>query len=63
MMGYQGNVASAIHLRNVRDLSFVKFAINVPLLLDIRMVDAPEIFQIDKIPILDVVGYVSVSGG
>ena len=62
MMRYQENVASAIHLCNVRDLSFVKFAINVPLLLDIQMVDAPEIFQINKIPILDVVGNVSVRG-
>ena len=61
MMRYQGNVASTIHLRNIRDLSFVKFPINVAFLLNIRMVDAPEIFQIHKIHIIDVVGNVSIS--
>jgi hypothetical protein len=59
-MRYQRNVASTVHL--CKDLSFVQFTINVTLLLDIWMVDAPEVLQIDKVPILDVVGNGSVSG-
>ena len=58
----QRDIASAIHLRNVWDLSLVKFAINITLLLDFEMINAPEILQVDKIAILDVVCNVTESG-
>jgi len=56
IMRYQGNVAGAIHLCNVRDSSFVKYVIHIPLLPDIHVVNLPEIF------ILDVIGDVSICG-
>ena len=58
----QRDIASTIHLRNVWYLSLVKFAINIPLLLDFGVVNAPEILQVDKIAILDVVCNVTESG-
>jgi hypothetical protein len=56
------DVTRGTHLCNIRNLSVVEFTIHIALLVSFWMVNPPEIFQINKLPSLDVEGNITECG-